>query len=227
MAEAGGVAAPDRSIDEVAVEARRRSGRPSREEEGVLTTRILDAALDEFRSKGYAAASIEAIAAAAQASRNAVYRRYPDKHALFRAVLLVQIARLQKEVELLVHDEEDPLLALKRTIRIYFDFSLHPLALDLLRIVVSEARQFADLAAEMTSPLAAGLGERLCVLIRSAQAAGLLKLGPPELWRDVLRRLIVDGPRWQALGGWDWNEAAIQAEFERMWPIFLGIAGKH
>lgn len=54
--------------------------------EGV-TERLLDAAREEFLAKGYEGASLRAIAERAGSSKGAIYIRYPDKAALFSAVV--------------------------------------------------------------------------------------------------------------------------------------------
>lgn len=54
--------------------------------EGV-TERLLEAAKDEFLEKGYECASLRTIAKRAESSKGAIYTRYPDKAALFTAVV--------------------------------------------------------------------------------------------------------------------------------------------
>ncbi|CAK0757960.1 TetR/AcrR family transcriptional regulator, mexJK operon transcriptional repressor [Azospirillaceae bacterium] len=73
--------------------ARARGGRPSRTETERLEERILDEATKLFLSCGYAAASIEAITRNAGTAKRTLYHRYPDKAALFVAVVQRLIAR--------------------------------------------------------------------------------------------------------------------------------------
>jgi AcrR family transcriptional regulator len=62
--------------------AQRKRGRPPRETGG-----ILEAAVAVFAREGYAAATIEMIAAEASASTATLYKRFTNKHGLFVAVL--------------------------------------------------------------------------------------------------------------------------------------------
>src|ERR1700680_581194 len=67
---------------------RRHGGRPSLEQAKQLHGRILDAAADLFCERGYGETSIEAIATHAGIGKLTLYRRFPDKAALFQAVVL-------------------------------------------------------------------------------------------------------------------------------------------
>ena len=80
----------------------RRGGRPSREQAALLADRILDAATDLFLAEGYGATSIEAIAQRARISKRTFYHRFPDKAALFGAVVhrIIQSVRPPPDVPL-------------------------------------------------------------------------------------------------------------------------------
>ena len=54
--------------------------------EGV-TEKLLDSALEEFRTCGYEKASLRHIAEKAGSSKGAIYIRYPDKRSLFKAIV--------------------------------------------------------------------------------------------------------------------------------------------
>ena len=54
--------------------------------EGV-TEKLLESAKNEFLSKGYENASLQAIAEKADSSKGAIYIRYPDKESLYRALV--------------------------------------------------------------------------------------------------------------------------------------------
>lgn len=58
--------------------------------------RILDCAREEFRSAGFAAASLRRIAAQAEVTTGAIYRYFPDKRALFTAATEEAAAQFQK-----------------------------------------------------------------------------------------------------------------------------------
>src|SRR5262249_37557226 len=64
----------------------KRDGR-SAELRGTARERLLDAALAEFRERGYAAASLQGIAARAGLTTGAMYWSFRDKEALFLALV--------------------------------------------------------------------------------------------------------------------------------------------
>jgi AcrR family transcriptional regulator len=67
--------------------ARKGAGRPSAEEAERKHSALIEAALEEFASRGFRGASLRAIAAKADISTRTLYNRYPDKFALFAACL--------------------------------------------------------------------------------------------------------------------------------------------
>jgi AcrR family transcriptional regulator len=202
----------------------RRLGRPSLGEADAITQNILDAALQEFCRAGFAGASIEKIASVANVTRNALYRRYSGKEALFSCVIERQITTLEGRLDNIRRASGDPLMALHKTARAYLDLMLSPSALDLQRIVIAEARRFPGLAE--LGGLPGTLARRLEALVEAAQNAGQLLPADPALWREVLLTLIAMGPRWPALVGVKpWSSRRLDQHVAKMWPIFMKIAG--
>lgn len=70
----------------------RRRGRPTREEVAAISGAILSAAKQIFQDTPFEDVSIEAIAERAGVKRNTVYKRFPDKRGVLRAVLVQQVA---------------------------------------------------------------------------------------------------------------------------------------
>lgn len=219
-----GLPHPERDPDPVHGSSRR-LGRPSLLEADALSKRIVDVALDEFRERGFAGASIERIAVAAGVTRSAIYRRYADKQALFSGVADEQIGRLQELANQITSSAQDPLTVLAATLRSYVHFLLSPMALDLQRIIIAEAASFPSLAQRLASPLPTDIAIRIDGLVSAAVASGQLRNAPSGLWRDILLRMVADGPRWQAIvNPVPWTKVAIDRDFDRMWPLFLAVA---
>jgi AcrR family transcriptional regulator len=70
----------------------RRRGRPTREEVAAISRAILAAAKQIFQDTPFEDVSIEAIAERGGVKRNTVYKRFPDKRGVLRAVLVQQVA---------------------------------------------------------------------------------------------------------------------------------------
>src|SRR5271167_1577825 len=70
-----------------------RYGRPPREHAGRVEERILDAAGRVFLEHGFQGASIDEIAEVASAGKPTIYARFPNKQALFTAVIERLVSR--------------------------------------------------------------------------------------------------------------------------------------
>ncbi len=68
-------------------------GRPSRQRAADITRRIIENATRLFLTKGYDGTSMEAVAAVTVIPKPTLYKRFPDKQALLRAVLESRIAK--------------------------------------------------------------------------------------------------------------------------------------
>lgn len=126
-----------------------RSGRPPFKLAGEVDERILDAALVVFLERGFAGASIDEIAARARAGKPTIYARFPDKEALFAAVVLrnvaVAIERFGSDVPSGATIDER-LINLGKTI---LDWVLTGNTVDLMRVTISEASRLPDLASSV------------------------------------------------------------------------------
>src|SRR5262245_60027943 len=84
--------------------------------------RILDAALQVFSQRGYRDASVDDIAGTAQTSKGGVYFHFPNKEAIFLALLQRTATRLLEKIEEAVETADDPLAkadaALLRDLRV-------------------------------------------------------------------------------------------------------------
>jgi AcrR family transcriptional regulator len=126
-----------------------RSGRPRREFAGEVDARILDAARSVFLQRGLAGASIDEIASLARAGKPTIYARFPDKEALFAAVVMRNVAtaieRFGSNVPAGATIEER-LTNLATTI---LNWVLSGHTIDLMRLSISEARRLPDLASHV------------------------------------------------------------------------------
>jgi AcrR family transcriptional regulator len=82
---------------------------------------IIAAAEDHFGAKGFAAATIDEIAAAAGVAKGAVYHHFPNKEAVFEAVFQKASQRLASEVAAKARRQPDVIKALARGTEAYFE----------------------------------------------------------------------------------------------------------
>jgi AcrR family transcriptional regulator len=194
-----------------------RSGRPPRKLAGRVEERILDAAGRVFLERGFQGASVDEIAEVASAGKPTIYARFPNKQALFTAV----VERLvQRNTSLdafscaggSVEERLDALAALILTRVLTLE------TVGLIRVAVAEARRFPDLATSVscmgrerpTEAVARVFGE----LAASSEIGASLAFKADKL-KETARRfldLVVLPMLMRALFGEDL--AALRAEIE-------------
>jgi AcrR family transcriptional regulator len=124
-------------------------------------------ATDHFVEHGFAGTTIDAIAAAAEMGKQAVYTRFTDKERLFDAV----IQRLKETAvfHALPADDAQPIMeGLPLRIRAMFADANRPYSMAVSKLALREGRRFPDLvpillegtATRFTRPLAAYLEAR-------------------------------------------------------------------
>lgn len=185
----------------IAATATRRGGRPSREQAALLGDRILDAATDLFLAEGYGVTSIEAVAQRARISKRTFYHRFPDKAALFDAVLrrIIQGIRPPPDVPLYVGSDLSEVL--RRLARLAVHASVAPMALALRRLMLTEAHRFPELAAIVAREGSRGEAvEQITAMLKREASAGRLAIDRPEFAAEQFLSLLMTVPQRRALG---------------------------
>lgn len=128
-------------------------GRPAAADMLTLDARLLEAARVIFVDRGYAAATIDAIADEARASKRTVYDRIGGKAALFEAVVSDYIQRRFAVTEALVKHATEAKLPVAEKLRLvgeaFHASSTDPESITLDRIVTGQANSFPMLAARL------------------------------------------------------------------------------
>jgi TetR/AcrR family transcriptional regulator, mexJK operon transcriptional repressor len=199
----------------------RPGGRPSRAEAGKIEGRILDVATRLFFRHGFAATSMERVAAAAHISKRTLYARFRDKAALFRSVVDRQVRGWRGSFEAQTQRPDSLADALREAAGGILRVALEPEALALHRMVVAEAERFPELARTLSATSAAG-GEWLAGLLRSFPEAAALSADDLAFAAEQFLMLVVSGPRRRALGlGRPLDAAGLAAWAEGSVTLFL------
>lgn len=135
---------------------------------------ILAAAVAEFRSFGFAATSMDRIAATAGVSKRTVYNHFASKDELFTAILW-QLWEASQAVEAVAYAASQPLREqllrfTRQKMRLMSDASF----IDLSRVAIAELVHAPERARAMMDKLAEK-EEGLATWIRAAQADGRLR----------------------------------------------------
>src|ERR1700761_5079565 len=151
----------------------KKGGRPQRADGLKLRDTILGVATELFLEQGYGATSIESVAARAGVSKRTFYDRFPDKAALFAAVVhgIIDHIRPPPDVPLLAGGSLPEIL--KRLAGLILKATLSPQAIALHRLVTGESSRFPELASAVEN--SGGQAEALALI------AGLLAREMPNI----------------------------------------------
>jgi len=172
----------------------RRLGRPPRELAGEVDERILDAAQQVFLERGLGGASVDEIAGRAGAGKPTIYARFPNKEALYTAVMMrmveANLARVGPET-ISGSSLEQRLTNLARSL---LRSALTSDSVGLIRLAIAEARRFPDLASTVSGMARqrgnATVGRLLVEAARSEELGPMPTIAPERL--AVIAQQFVD-----------------------------------
>ena len=138
------------------------------------TTALVDAARELFAEDGYAATSLDAVAAKARVTKGAVYHHFAGKRQLFEAVFTREVDRLCAAMPTVYAARHDPWDAFEACCRAFLDECLEP---GLQRIMLLDA--LAAVGWDGVRRLEAPMIELMEVAIARAVQAGQIAPRPP------------------------------------------------
>ncbi|WP_329740413.1 TetR/AcrR family transcriptional regulator [Dyella sp. A6] len=150
---------------------------------------ILEAAAAEFRQSGYAATSMDRIAASAGVSKRTVYNHFPSKESLFAQILQALWESSMDALDLAYRDDR-PLRAqlldlLSQKMRLLND----PHFTELARVAIVAGIHSPQLAQDVVARMS-DREEGLSLWVRAAVRAGRLKTRDPQFATMQLQALI-------------------------------------
>lgn len=201
----------------------RRGGRPSTADAARLRERILDVATKLFFAEGYGATSIEAVARRARISKRTFYHRFPDKAALFGAVIHRIIDRLRPPSDVPLYEGGSLDEILRRLAGLILRAALTPTALSLSRLVIAEAHRFPELArAAACEGSRDEAVKRIAALLDREARVGHIRINRPEFAAEQFLDTVITMPRRRALGlGKPMTKAELDAWADDCVNLFL------
>jgi TetR/AcrR family transcriptional regulator, mexJK operon transcriptional repressor len=197
MSPAPGVVGNSKAVKRTA----RRGGRPSREAAALLRDHILEVATELFLAVGYSETTIELVAKSARISKRTFYHRFPDKAALFSAVVhrIVDNLRPPDVSDLFVGGGLEEILT--RLARAILRAALNPQALELHRVILAEASRFPELAAVLANrSVSQEAIERIGALLQRGAPAKHLNRAQTRFAATQFLQMVVALPQRRALG---------------------------
>jgi AcrR family transcriptional regulator len=199
--------------------ARQRRGRPPRAVAAALTSTIVEAAMRSFLDEGYAATSLERIAATAGVSKRTLYARFRDKPTLFAATVTGLIDRWRARHPAPGQPATDLATALTEAGAQMLEVGLSAEGLALFRLLVAEGSRVPNLPTILHGA-GAGVG-----IERAAALLALHGVPEPALLAEQFQRLVVTTPQLRALGlGTEMDPAARAAWLHRCVAMVVAAA---
>jgi AcrR family transcriptional regulator len=128
------------------VEVRRGRGRPQARRDEETRAIIMEAARNEFASAGYAATSMESVARRAGVSTKTLYRLFPNKAALFEAMITARIDHFASVVRLRARNGRDIGTALCEALMVCGELFLDGEVIALQRLILGDSEKFPEVA---------------------------------------------------------------------------------
>jgi TetR/AcrR family transcriptional repressor of mexJK operon len=157
---------------------------------------VLAGAREIVLAHGFSASTTDMIQRAAAVSKSTVYAHYPNKEALFTAVVEAECERHLASIRNLQFAENDLEATLEEIARAYLDIVLSAEALALYRVVVAEAPRFPELARRFYIAGPGAVNRMVSQLLDGALANVELDLN--SVGRDAAAELFVNMVRGEA-----------------------------
>lgn len=195
----------------------RRSGRPA---DKAKRDAILAAAAAAFFEHGYAAASIEGIAAAAKVSKVTVYNHFSDKGGLFTAAVERECAEV---ASLLAFDGDhrlirDRLIAFGRAMHAFLGQSK---IVQFDRRIAAEAERDPELGRMFLEAGPKRMLSGLAELLRHADQRGELRIDDPALGAELFAGMVKGIADMERRFGGDVLQAELEKRVELAVEVFL------
>jgi len=155
---------------------------------------ILEAARAEFAHSGYAATSMESLARHAGVSTKTLYRLFPNKPALFEAMVTVRIDRFVSIVKLRACDGSNVEAALTEALTVCADLVLDGEVIALQRVIAGDSDKFPDIAETFFHKAITPTQTALANWLRAQQKRGTIVLDDADIAAGMLLGMLAMQP---------------------------------
>ncbi len=175
-------------------EPRRGRGRPQQRSDEETRTVILEAARYEFSHTGYAATSMESVARRAGVSTKTLYRLYPNKAAVFEAMVAERIDVFVSVVKLRACDGSHIEPALTEALTVCADLMLDGEVIALQRVIAGDSDKFPDIAETFFHKAITPTQTALANWLRAQQKRGTIVLDDADSAAGMLLGMLAMQP---------------------------------
>jgi AcrR family transcriptional regulator len=175
-------------------EPRRGRGRPQQRCDEETRTIILEAARTEFAQSGYAATSMENVARRASVSTKTLYRLFPNKAAVFEAMVTERIETFESVVKLRACDGGDIEAALAEALQVCADLMLVGDVIALQRVILGDNDKFPDVAETFFEKAITPTQNALANWLRVQQKRGMIEFDDADTAAGMLLGMLAMQP---------------------------------
>jgi TetR/AcrR family transcriptional regulator, regulator of autoinduction and epiphytic fitness len=161
---------------------------------------ILDAALHEFETHGFADTSMDRIASRAGVSKRTVYNHFAGKEALFEAIIDALSDRVGETARIEFAPDIPPESQLRDLGERYVDMLTAPCTVALARVALAEMLRSPDVAARVYGLMRARQ-TGLCDWLQSADRQGCLAVPDPQVAADQFLGVLKSFAFWPHMVG--------------------------
>jgi AcrR family transcriptional regulator len=188
-------------MQKVGTAPRRPRGRPQVRPDDETLRVIIDAARDEFLTRGFGDVGMASVAQRAGVSTKTMYRLVPTKAELFREVVSARIGQFILELDIEALNAIEPAEALTRILATSASLALSAEATAMYRLALTESDRFPEIATFFFENAIGPAGQILETWLRKQRTLGILELDDPASASGMLRGMMAMEPQRAALLG--------------------------
>jgi AcrR family transcriptional regulator len=178
---------------------KRPRGRPQVRCDDDTKSLIIEAADQQFRENGYAAANINGIAQAAGVSTKTLYRLFPNKADMFSSIVSDRIGRFYLALDPSTLATMDLRQGLERLLMAYGMLTMSDDTIDMMRLVIAESERFPEIATTFYQTAILGSNAIMEKWLRTQADRGLIRLEDPHMASGMLRGMMIMEPQRAAI----------------------------
>lgn len=188
---------------------------------------IQEAGKAVFLQQGYEAASMDAIAAKADVSKQTIYNHFHSKNELFKAIIADMTSALVVPLAISEAANSTPDRILRAFSQELLDLMLKPGSLALHRLIVAEAGRFPELGADLFAAGAAKLIHMLAGYLAWETDRGRLDVPQPERAAELFIGMLSGRVQLRALLGVEKapSRKELQTRVEHAVSAFMTLYG--
>lgn len=169
-------------------------GRPTRAGSEAIDRRLREGAVAAFVANGFDGTTMEAVAAAAGVTKRTLYAKYPDKQALFAAVIPQALADMPFQGVAFEVPDGDLEPALRGLARQIVARLIEPQAVSLRRLALLEAHRIAELDQVDSAELWSKSLRSVVDLLAAHAGAGEIVADDLEVAADLFLAMVAGSP---------------------------------